>query len=196
MLFFFSRLIGVVKKMFTDIEKYTKTNATIPSFFRDVVAKHPNKTAILFEDQKWTFCDLDSYSNRVASVLMANGFKHGDCIALFMTNCPQYIGIFIGACKIGVEVALINCNLRDKGLLHCITIAKCSGILYDSSLEDAFGTVSDQLDDQLQTMCFCCVGASSLNIGRSFDSEVQQQSDRCIYSTPTRTVNKWCVNYL
>ena len=176
--------------MFNDVEKYTKANATIPSFFRDVVARHPNKTAILFEDQKWTFRDLDSYSNRVASVLIANGFKHGDCIALFMTNCPEYVGIFIGACKIGVEVALINCNLRDKGLLHCITIAKCSGILYDCSLEDSFGTVYDQLDEELQTMCFCCVGpASSLNIGKPFDSDVQQQSDASLPLLQEQSIN-------
>ena len=163
-------------KLVGNLEKYTKANATIASCFRDVVSKYPSKVAILFEDQKWTFQELDSYSNKVASLLRMNGFKRGDCIALFMTNCPQYIGIMIGACKVGVEVALINSNLRDKGLLHCIKIADCSGIIYENTLEEALGSVSDQFDYKLQGMCFCCL-SDALSVGRSFDTELQNQPD-------------------
>ena len=64
------------------IGKHVKANATIPKalvlyfittslksfgpkLFREVVIKYPNKTAIFFDEQKWTFKELDAYSNRV-----------------------------------------------------------------------------------------------------------------------------------
>ena len=171
------------------ISKYQKTNATIPSTFREVVSKYRNKTAILFEDLKWTFQDLDTYSNKVANLLMENGFKRGDTIALFMTNCPEYVGILIGASKIGVKVALINSNLCDKGLYHCINIAECSGIIYENTLEEAVSNIHEQFDEELQKKCFCCLSSSNTSFGRSFDSEIQEQSDESIPPLKELSIN-------
>ena len=158
-------------------DKYTKANATVPSIVRQVVSKYRNKTAILFEDQKWTFHDLNTYSNKVANMLLKNGFKSGDTIALFMTNCPEYVGILIGASTIGVKVALINYNLRNKGLYHCITIADCSGIIYENTLEEAIDNIHEQFDSELQKKCYCCSGNPNTSFGQSFDTEVEEQSD-------------------
>ena len=94
-------------------------------------------------------------------------------------NCPEYIGILIGTSKIRVQFALINYNLREKGLLHCINIAECSGIIYENTLEDALNTMYDQLDEKIQGMCFCCLG-NPVSIGRSFDSEVKERSSEVL----------------
>ena len=44
--------------------------------------------------------------------------KKGDCVALFMENKPEYIGIWLGLSKLGVITALINTNLRTHSLKH------------------------------------------------------------------------------
>ena len=184
-----------IKKISITLHKYLEANATIPSTFREVVSKYRNKTAILFEELKWTFQDLDTYSNKVANLLMENGFKRDDTIALFMTNCPEYVGILIGASKIGVKVALINYNLRDKGLYHCINIAECSGIIYENTLEEAVSNIHEQFGEELQKKCFCCLNCSNTSFGRSFDSELQEQSDESIPPLNNQSVNgKKCIS--
>ena len=63
--------------------------------------------------------------------------KKGDCVALFMENRPEFVGIWYGLSKLGVITALINTNLKHKVLIHSIEIAKPKIIIYDEELENS-----------------------------------------------------------
>lgn len=76
------------------------------------------------------------------------GLKKGDCVALFMENKPEYVGIWLGLSKLGVITALVNTNLKNEALLHSINVAKASTVIFSSSLEDSLLTVADQLDNE------------------------------------------------
>ncbi|VDQ06040.1 unnamed protein product [Trichobilharzia regenti] len=86
------------------------TRKTFADMFKSTVRRRgSNKVAIYYEDQVWTFGALDAYSNRVANHLLKYGFKRGDVLLLFMHSCPSYIGIWLGAAKIGVATgSLLN----------------------------------------------------------------------------------------
>ena len=108
---------------------YQKLNLTVPQAFAKTVKSHENKTAIIFEDQAWTFKDLEEYSNRVANYFLRAGYKPGQCIALFMENRPEYVGLWLGCSKIGLVPALINSNLAGQSLLHSINAACARAII-------------------------------------------------------------------
>jgi solute carrier family 27 fatty acid transporter 1/4 len=136
-------LIGA-KKLFTiklKIRQFEKSNSTIPEKFIKFVNKHPNKACIIFDDQIWTFQQVkmffnnlkknfplmyqivnkqvEDYSNKIARLFSEKfNLKKGDCVALFMENKPEYIGIWLGLSKLGVITALINTNLRTHSLKH------------------------------------------------------------------------------
>ena len=61
--------------------------------------------------------------------------KKGDCVALFMGNKPEFIGIWLGLSKIGVITAWINTNLKKQALFHSIKIAESKAVIYDTGLE-------------------------------------------------------------
>ena len=80
-----------------------------------MASSHPNKPALLYESSSWSFGELEAYSNRVANYLtLHRGFRKGDCVALFMENRPEYVGIWLGCTKVGILPALINSNLQVK----------------------------------------------------------------------------------
>ena len=86
-----------------------------PQVFSKVASSHPNKPALLYESSSWSFGELEAYSNRVANYLtLHRGFRKGDCVALFMENRPEYVGIWLGCTKVGILPALINSNLQVK----------------------------------------------------------------------------------
>lgn len=95
---------------------------TIPKIFKKIVAANPNNDCFLFQDDRWSFEDVDNYSNRVANFLLESGYRKGDVIAVFSENCPQMVGLWLGMSKVGVVAALINFNLRDIPLAHCIKV--------------------------------------------------------------------------
>ena len=67
----------------------------MPQAFARTVKKYENKAALIFEDQTWTFRDLENYSNRVANYFLRAGYKPGQTVALFMENRLEYVGIWV-----------------------------------------------------------------------------------------------------
>lgn len=62
--------------------------------------------------------------------------QEGDVVAIFMENRSQYVGLWLGMAKIGVEAALINFNLRLEALVHCVTISNAKAVVFGSELTD------------------------------------------------------------
>ena len=114
--------------------KLRKRDATVPQVFRENVERHPDKVAIYFEDEVWTFRQLDEYSNRIANLFMEAGYAKGDEIALFMETRPEYVGVWLGAAKAGLVTALINTNLRSDTLIHSITCVDSRSLIYGLEL--------------------------------------------------------------
>ena len=124
-------------KLLLLITFYRYRNLTVPRVFRRTVERCPNRTALIFEDKRWTFLDLEDYSNRVAHFFLGLGYKPGDCIALFMENRPEYVGIWLGCAKIGIVPALINSNLSGKPLLHSINAASAIACVYGTEVAES-----------------------------------------------------------
>ena len=64
---------------------------------------------------------MEDYATKVARLFQEKfELKKGDCVALFLENKPEFIGIWLGLSKIGVISALINTNLRNQLLKHVV----------------------------------------------------------------------------
>jgi solute carrier family 27 fatty acid transporter 1/4 len=90
----------------------------------------------------------------VAHYLVGNGFSHGDSLALFMENRPEYIGLWLGCAKAGVVPALINYNLRGQSLLHSINSAFCTAIVFGGELTAAVCDIQAELGRQVKLLSF------------------------------------------
>jgi len=112
-------------------------NFNVGKIFDNTVKKHPNKVCFYFEDQEWTFRQVQDYVNQIGNYFSHQGYKKGDTIGLFMENRPEYICIWLGLSKIGVIPALINYNLRLNALEHSFNAAKIQGIIYGSVVSKA-----------------------------------------------------------
>ena len=142
---------------------------TVADVFAATLARHPDKPAILFEDQQWTFRELDCFANQVAHFFLEQGLKKDDTVAMFMENCPEYIGLWLGLSKIGVKASFINYNLREAALLHCLLICNPKAIVYSASLGEAVKAVHSDISDDLHSMMFAVRGAPSLHQARELD---------------------------
>ena len=122
---------------------------TVADLIEDQVKKNENKTAIEFEDKKYTYKELDEEANKVAHWAISKGFKKGDVVSLLMENRPEFIFIWYGFAKIGGTVACLNSNIKSKSLAHCIQTSKSKSIIVGSELIDNYSSAHDLLDDKL-----------------------------------------------
>ena len=96
---------------------------TIIDIFEHQARAQPDNPAILCGDEVVTYGALDARADRVAHWGHRLGVGHGDCVALLMDNCPEFIAVWLGLFKLGAVAALINSNLRGATLAH--SIATC-----------------------------------------------------------------------
>lgn len=103
--------------------------------FLEQVAAHPNKTLVVFEEQRYTYTDADRISNKTAHALRAQpGYKPGDTVALFMGNEPAFMFTWLALTKLGSPVSFLNHNIRSKSLLHCFHCCKATVLIAASGL--------------------------------------------------------------
>uniref|UniRef100_A0A8C2DKA7 Very long-chain fatty acid transport protein n=1 Tax=Cyprinus carpio TaxID=7962 RepID=A0A8C2DKA7_CYPCA len=117
---------------------YISTRSTVPSIFAQRVALHPDKPALVEEStgEVWSFSELDRRSNAVAQWALAQGWRSGDVVAIFMESRPLMVALWLGLAKVGVEPALINFNLRRDSLMHCMGVSGARGMVFGVELLD------------------------------------------------------------
>ena len=74
----------------------------------------PEKEAIIWENVRLTYGELDKLSNRVANALVEMGIGHGDKVALNCTNLPYFPVVYYGIMKAGAVVVPL-CVLFKAG---------------------------------------------------------------------------------
>jgi len=82
-------------------KKINKEHENIINLFEKQTLKNPDKTAIIFQNKKYSFKHLSNLSVRVASFLKKEKIKPNHLIALSMEPSIEYITILIGILRNG-----------------------------------------------------------------------------------------------
>ncbi|KAI1608178.1 putative bifunctional fatty acid transporter/acyl-CoA synthetase [Exophiala viscosa] len=90
--------------------------------------------ALWFENQSWTYGQLRDDADRVATILDRHNVGPGRCVAVFTTNTPEMVITCLALSKLGSVMALINTNLRDATLQHCLNVANADLIIVTPDL--------------------------------------------------------------
>lgn len=83
----------------------------------------PEDLAIAFEDQRYSWREVDEETNRWANFFASLGIVKGNTVALLLDNRPEYIFALSGLNRLRAVAALINTNIAGKGLAHALRIS-------------------------------------------------------------------------
>ncbi|MEM6898937.1 MAG: long-chain-acyl-CoA synthetase [Pseudomonadota bacterium] len=118
------------------------------------VDRHKTNAAFRFEGEIVTYAELDARANRIANWALSQGLKAGDAVALFMGNCPDYVAVWFGLSKIGAVTGLINHNLSEEALAHCINIADAKAVICGAEQAAQLDTAREHLEGSQSFWCF------------------------------------------
>ncbi|XP_072039081.1 long-chain fatty acid transport protein 2-like [Amphiura filiformis] len=119
---------GIVRAK--EVQKLTATNTTIIDIFEAHVQKSPDKPFILFEDECYTYLDLEKETNKMARFVQHSGLVGmRDTVAVMMYNEPAFISTWFAFNKLGVATAFLNYNLKAVSLLHCIKMSEAKAVI-------------------------------------------------------------------
>ncbi|MFW9821852.1 MAG: long-chain-acyl-CoA synthetase [Candidatus Thorarchaeota archaeon] len=120
-------------------------NQSVGIYVEQFAKNIPDKVALYFDDNSWTWKEFNEESNRYANFFLEKGIKPGDIIALIMENSPEYLFVSTGINKIQGINALVNVNQRGQALIHSIKIVEPKYVIVDGECVSSLMDVVDQL---------------------------------------------------
>lgn len=92
----------------------------------------PDRTAIVFEGNRYTFAQLNERVNRLANALAKLGVKKGDRVALLQVNCNQCVETYFATAKLGAIYLPLNFRSKDEEQKYMIEFAEAHTLFVGS----------------------------------------------------------------
>jgi len=132
---------------------------------------HPDKPAIIFNDQTITYRELLARSNRTAAWMQSLGIEKGDRVAVMLANSLVFIDVFLACSRLGAIFVPINYRITAAELKHPITNARPRLFIFDPSFEEM--VLSNNFDKQSAPMLMCTLGGKPLSDSiREYHAEI------------------------
>lgn len=117
---------------------------SISEILAETAQKFPNNPAIFYFGTRFTYSELDEKVNQFAHVLLKEGIKPGDRVALYLPNCPAAVIGFYAVIRIGAILTQLNPlysasetahQLKDSGAQYVIALDRFVPILRQVAAE-------------------------------------------------------------
>ncbi|WP_406612495.1 long-chain-acyl-CoA synthetase [Acinetobacter schindleri] len=122
------------------------TAAGLGLAFEKAVQRNPEGIALRFEDQSFSYTELNGWANQIAHYYLSLGAKKGDVVALMVENRPEMVASVIGLAKLGVTIALLNTSQVGKVLAHSINLVKPIAVIVGDECHAAVAEIRDELN--------------------------------------------------
>ena len=141
--------ISKVPRILTGLKQaYLRTPSTPSGLglaFERAVQRNPNGYALMFEDQKFTYSELNEWANQISHFCLSIGAKKGDVIAVMVENRSELIATVVGLAKIGVTSAMVNTSQVGKVLTHSINLVKPIAVIVGEECRPAVDEIRQDL---------------------------------------------------
>ncbi len=143
-----------IEKCFNEINKenieallnrYNKINRwVIGDIFKRSGYRYPDKIALSYKGQNFTYNQLDAEINKVANALLNLGVKKYDRVAILAHNTLHHVLTWFACCKIGAIYLAINYLLNGPDIEYCINHSESKIFIVEDEL---FPKVKDVLSN-------------------------------------------------
>ena len=93
---------------------------TLGDIARKGALHFPDKEAVVFEETRLTFAQLNRRVNRLANSLSKMGFTSGHRLTVLAENTHKYLEVYFAAAKLGMSTTPLNYRLSDAEIIHIV----------------------------------------------------------------------------
>jgi fatty-acyl-CoA synthase len=123
---------------------------TLPALIERLAGQFNAAPALVSAEASMSYGELGFRCNQYSRWGIGRDLKRGDSVALLMSNCAEYLAIWLGLTRIGVVVALVNSQLAGDVLAHSIKIADPKYLIMGADLGSRVAAIRPRLPPALQ----------------------------------------------
>ena len=106
----------------------------------------PQKHALIFEGRPFTYREFNQRTNQLSHLLLGNGVRKGDRVAVLLHNCHQYLEIFFTLSKIGAILVPLNWRLAGPELEFILKDSGSGVLIFEPEFEEVVATIRPNLN--------------------------------------------------
>ncbi len=83
-------------------------------------SQYGEREALCFAGQRWSYAEFDIEVDKVARGLIGIGVEHGENVALWMINRPEWLFLMYAAAKVGAVLVPLNTRYRTADVAYTV----------------------------------------------------------------------------
>ncbi len=88
----------------------------VPDLIRLCASQAPQAAALIQDDRRLSYRELDAFVDRAAASLQRDGVQPGDVVAICARTSIAYVGVYLGALRAGAAVAPLSPSATAESL--------------------------------------------------------------------------------
>ncbi|MBI4845985.1 MAG: acyl--CoA ligase [Candidatus Omnitrophica bacterium] len=148
----------------------------IHNFLKNSAKLYPDKAAVVHQDKKCTYQELDKLSDVYTAILLDRGVQKGERVIIFLDNGIEYIAAYFSILKTGAVVVALNSQLVSRELKVLLNDCTPKIIISDKKhsriIEEALTLFDQPIDLLLIDACILNPEACSLKPAACSDSDL------------------------
>jgi len=132
--------------MINSVEQMLQSGfGTVPDLIRLHARHRPDHVALIQEDRRMTYAELDNMMDRVAAGLQRDGVRQRSALSVCATASIEYACLFLGGLRAGVAVAPLAPSSTPGQLVSMIADCGASLFFLDQGVAAAMSEVMSQV---------------------------------------------------
>jgi amino acid adenylation domain-containing protein len=102
-------------------------------FLENSADRLPDKVALICEDKRLTYREINSFANQLSTALIDMGIKRQDRIVIFLDNSPESVISLFGILKTGAIFIILNPTMKSKKLNYILKDSGAKALITQKS---------------------------------------------------------------
>jgi len=116
---------------------------SVHAMFVAACARTPHGTALVCEEQRFSYAQCAAIVLRVAAGLAARGVRAGERVVMFVDNRPEFVFVWLALARIGAIAVPVGVREQRPGLAYITRQCGAIAIVADAALVERLPTEAD-----------------------------------------------------
>jgi long-chain acyl-CoA synthetase len=147
-------------------------------FLENSAAKLPDKVALIHQETRATYSEINSKANQLAHWLLSQDIKKSERVVFIFENCLEYVVSYYGILKAGAVAVPLSTDLKPDGLEPLLAELEAKAILLSRRFEKLLNASKPEVIQNSKLIIQnCSIDWSSKNVWAcSWDEVVGNQN--------------------
>jgi acyl-CoA synthetase (AMP-forming)/AMP-acid ligase II len=134
----------------------------------------PDREALVCEDIRRTYRQLNERTNRLANTMKSLGVGHGDRVGILALNEPEYFDMYFGLGKIGAILVPINHRLAGPEIQYILSDCEAKVLVFGKEYTE----VVDSIRNDIPPKDLIAISDEPPDWARQYEAVIGEASDQ------------------